>query len=292
MRFRLGRLLLHYRKIAEYRLKRLRELVLDRPFRPGIVVKGRYTVRSVLGIGSFGISYLCDDAANGQMCVMKQVKPSKRAGRSGSPVFEREAATLRKLDHPGIPKLLDRFEERRQLFLCMEHKEGRNLEDIVFADGVVFSVRDALLIIKKAIVILEYVHGERIVHRDVRIPNLIWQPDGNVALIDFGLACPVSEDGRIPPEEDDAHEHYAEEKRIRREPVFASDFYALGHCLLFLLYTGYADQPGQSELGWEDELHLHPDVRRMIRKLLQTDRPYESIATLRGELDELIATVH
>jgi serine/threonine-protein kinase len=174
----------------------------------------------------------------------------------------------------------------------MEHKEGRNLEDIVFADGIVFPEREALLIIKKVVAILEYVHGERIVHRDVRIPNLIWQPDGNVALIDFGLACPVSEDGWLPSGEDETHEHYAEEKRIRRKPVFASDFYALGHCLLFLLYTGYEEKPGQSELGWEDELSLHPDVRRMIRKLLQTDRPYESIAAVRRELDVLIATVH
>ncbi|MDF2713079.1 MAG: hypothetical protein K0R28_4 [Paenibacillus sp.] len=292
MRFRLEGLPSHYRNVAAYRLKRLRELVLDRPFRPGIVVKGRYTVRSVLGIGSYGISYLCDDAANGRMCVMKQVKPSKRAGRSGLPVFEREAATLRKLDHPGIPKLLDTFEERKQLFLCMEHKEGRNLEDIVFADGIVFSLREALLIIKKVVAILEYVHGERIVHRDVRIPNLIWQPDGSVALIDFGLACPVSADGRLPPEEDEAHEHYAEEKRIRRKPVFASDYYALGHCLLFLLYTGYEDKPGQSERGWEEELPLHPDVRRVIRKMLQVDRPYESIAAIRRELDVLIETVH
>lgn len=289
MRFRLDGLLSDYRNIAAYRLKRLRELVLDRPYRPGTVVKGRYTVRSVLGIGSYGISYLCDDAAVGRMCVMKQVKPSKRAGKGGLPVFERETETLRKLDHPGIPKLLDRFEERNQLFLCMEHKEGRNLEDVVFADGIVFSARDALLTIRKVADILEYVHGERIVHRDVRIPNLIRQPDGNVALIDFGLACPVSEDGRLPPEEEEAHEQYAEEKRIRRKPVFASDFYALGHCLLFLLYTGYEEKPEPSGLGWEDELILHPDVRSVIRKLLQADRPYESIAAIRRELDELIA---
>ncbi|MDF2714474.1 MAG: hypothetical protein K0R28_1399 [Paenibacillus sp.] len=289
---RLRELLLRFRDEAENRLKRLREFVLDRPFQPGTIIRGRYSIRQVLGIGSYGISYLCEDtAANRQTCVMKQVKPSKRAGRTGLPVYEREAAVLGKLDHPGIPKLLDRFEERNHLFICMEYKEGRNLEDLIMADGVVFTVPNALQLIKGVAGILEYVHSRHIVHRDVRIPNVILQPDGQTALIDFGLACPVSAGGRLPFEEEDGSDKYAEEKRIRRKPVFASDFYALGHSLLFLLYTGYEEKSGQAELGWEEELRLHPDVRRFIRRLLQLDQPYDTIAELRNELDELIEKV-
>lgn len=285
-------LLPRLRDEAEYRLKRLREFVLDRPFQPGTVIRGRYSIRAVLGIGSYGISYLCEDtAANGQTCVMKQVKPSKRAGRTGLPVYEREAAVLSKLDHPDIPKLLDRFEERNQLILCMEYKEGRNLEDLIMSDGVVFTVPEALRLIGDVARIIEYVHSRNIVHRDVRIPNLILQPDGRTALIDFGLACPVSADGRLPFEEEEDSDNYTEEKRIRRKPVFASDFYAVGHSLLFLLYTGYEEKSGQADRGWEEELLLHPDVRRFIRRLLQLDQPYDKIAELRSELDELIEKV-
>ncbi|TMV52239.1 hypothetical protein FE783_04660 [Paenibacillus mesophilus] len=285
-------MLLRFRNEAEHSLKRLREFVLDRPFRPGTVIRGRYSIRKVLGIGSYGISYLCEDsAANGHTCVMKQVKPSKRAGRTGLPVYEREAAVLGKFDHPDIPKLLDRFEERNDLFLCMEYKEGRNLEDLIMADGTVFTVPEALRLIHGVVGILEYVHSRHIVHRDVRIPNLILQPDGRTALIDFGLACPVSADGRLPFEEEDGGDKYTEEKRIRRKPVFASDFYALGHSLLFLLYTGFEEKPGQTDRGWEEELRLHPDIRRFIRRLLQLDQPYDTIAELRRDLDELIGKV-
>lgn len=279
-----------WKALAGAMWQRVREAVLDRPLRTGTVLGGRYAIERVLGIGSYGISYLCKDLRIGHKCVVKQVRPSRRNGRKGLPVFEREAAVLASLDHPGVPKLLNRFSERRHLFLCMEYMRGRNLEDALFADGRTFTLLDALRVVRSIADILRYVHGKEIVHRDVRIPNIMIRLDGQLALIDFGLACPVASGPGTQTLAADAEEDddYPEEKRIRREPVFASDFYALGHCLLFMLYADYEEQPGQPERGWEEELTLPDGVRRFLRRLLQIERPFPDLEPLRRELDELI----
>ncbi|MFC3767524.1 serine/threonine protein kinase [Paenibacillus sp. GCM10012303] len=279
-----------WKALAEEMWRRVREAVLDRPLRAGTVLDGRYAIERVLGIGSYGISYLCKDRRIGQKCVVKQVRPSRRKGRKGLPVFEREAAVLASLDHPGVPKLLNRFSERRNLFLCMEYMRGRNLEDALFADGRTFTLLDALRVVRGITDILRYVHSKGFVHRDVRIPNIMIRLDGQLALIDFGLACPVATGASVPTAASDMEEgdDYPEEKRIRREPVFASDFYALGHCLLFMLYADFEEQPGQPERGWEEELTLPDGVRLFIRRLLQIERPFPDLEPLRRELDELI----
>ncbi|PYI57275.1 serine/threonine protein kinase [Paenibacillus flagellatus] len=285
MRNRIGKRLEGIQAAAGIALQRLREAALDRPLRPGAAIGGRYRVERVLGIGSYGISYLCADLHDeGAPCVVKQVKPSKRGGRKGKPIFEREAATLAALDHPGVPKLLGRFRERRDLFLVMEYKRGRNLEDVLFADERTFALPEALRLLRRLSDIVAYVHRAGFVHRDIRIPNVMLREDGTLALIDFGLACPVSDE----PVDGEETERYAEEKRIRREPVAASDFYALGHFLLFLLYAEFEPKENEPERGWEEELDLPSGVRRFIRRLLQLDEPFGDIGEVVRELDRLI----
>ena len=75
-------------------------LVIDRPFRVGKRIANRYLVEQVLGMGSYGISYLCRDDHTGKTCVLKQVRPSKRRGNRGAPIYEYEASLLAALDHP------------------------------------------------------------------------------------------------------------------------------------------------------------------------------------------------
>src|SRR4051812_32911523 len=81
-----------------HRFEQLRDLfvvlVIDRPYRPGRLIANRYRVEEVLGMGSYGISYLCADTQTGQRCVLKQVRPSKRRGNKGAPIYEYETSLL------------------------------------------------------------------------------------------------------------------------------------------------------------------------------------------------------
>ena len=255
-------------------------LVIDRPYRVGKRIANRYLVEQVLGMGSYGISYLCRDEQTGQACVLKQVRPSKRRGNKGAPIYEYETSLLAALDHPQIPKLLDRFRYRGHLFFAMEHMNGKNLEDTIFAEKATYTEREALQVIFELLDIVEYLHQKGIVHRDVRIPNVIIA-DGKLRLIDFGLARRLGDKPTQVAE--DLHD-YVIEKQIKREVAFKSDFYSMGHFLLFLLYSGYEEEEGQEERSWEEELAVTPATRQLLRRMLQHDTPYETASELRADL--------
>ncbi|KEO83596.1 hypothetical protein EL26_09290 [Tumebacillus flagellatus] len=257
---------------------------LDRPFRPGRVLGKRYVIEKCLGMGSYGISYLCRDLQSGTRRVLKQVRPTRRHGAKGYPIFEYETSILEGLDHPAIPKLYDRFQHRGHWFFAMEYMEGVNLEDAIFAEELKFTERESLQMIRDLLDVVAYVHERKIVHRDVRIPNVILQ-DGRLKLIDFGLARRL---GDKPTQVAEDLRDYMIEKQIKREVEFRSDFYSMGHFLLFLLYTSY-EPDAEEERSWEEELNLHPRTRTLLRRMLQLEAPsFADAEELAAALEEAI----
>jgi serine/threonine-protein kinase len=101
-----------------------------------------------------------------------------------------------------------------------------------------------------------------------------------VYIIDFGLARFLTESER--ENNDDVIE-----KKLRREISVKSDFYALGHFLLFLLYSTY-EPTVKEERSWEEELSLSTEARYILRKLLQIDAPYENIHELSADINRLL----
>lgn len=247
------------------------------------MIKDSYRILKVLGMGSYGITYLCENQTSQHLCVLKQVKPSKRKGKKGLPVFEREREALKSLDHPCIPKWLDDFEFCGDIFLAMEYINGPNMEDYIFDSGAQFSEQESLQILAKLLDIVAYVHGHGLIHRDLRLPNVLVCGD-KLHLIDFGLSRKLGEPATY--EAEDIRE-YAIGKQLKREVHFKSDFYAMGHFLLFLLYTTY--KPDKQKTGsWEEELDISSPTRTLIRKMLQLDEPYSHAEELREGLHQAI----
>lgn len=256
---------------------------MDRPLPPDTLINNRYTILKILGMGSYGITYLCEDLKNGTRCVLKQVKPSKRKGNKGYPIYQRETKILSTLNHPSIPKLYDTFQDRGQLFFTMEYIDGDNLEDYIFDLQGEFTEEEALCLLKDVLDIIQYVHEQGLVHRDVRIPNVIKGKD-RLYLIDFGLARYL---GESPTSIAEGLDEYPMEKQLKREVEFKSDYYAMGHFLLFLLYSAY-DPMGKPPGTWEEELGISEETRALIRRLLQIEPPYEDDGELRRELESAI----
>jgi serine/threonine protein kinase, bacterial len=278
--------------------QRLTRALLDRvavwkdfPYPVGTRITNRFVVQQFLGSGSYGNSYVCQDLHTGSLCVLKQLKPSRHPfwnnkPEPDSPIF-RESELLAQLDHPGIPKLIECFAWRNSHIIAMELMEGHCLEHLIFSEGVRYNEVEALQIVDRLLEIIHYLHSHHIVHRDIRIPNVIMN-QGYPKLIDFGLARFVHTpaDNSELEELEDMDSDTAEEKRFRRRIQFESDYYALGHFLLFLLYSGYQEVPSTQAVPstWEEELTLTPQTRRLIRRLLETDSPFSSILELQRDV--------
>jgi serine/threonine-protein kinase len=263
-------------------VKRILAWILDRPYKPGTLIHNRYQVIKVLGMGSYGIAYLVNDNNQpGLQFVLKQVKPSKRNGE-GTRFLQYETRIMKELNHPQIPKLQDQFVFHNHQFIVMDYVNGDNFEDLIFKNGNKFNEIESFSILRELLEIIRYIHSKKLIHRDIRIPNVMIS-GGKLFLIDFGLARYLNDTDLLEIESSKR----SEMKRLRREISYQSDFYSLGHFMLFLLYSTYEPTQKQ-ERSWEEELTLTFDARRIIRRLLQIDEPYEHVEDLIFEVDQYL----
>ncbi|WP_242035238.1 serine/threonine protein kinase [Mesobacillus harenae] len=226
------------------------------------MIDGRYLIEEYLGCGSYGRSYLVFDQVKGRRAVLKMLRLHKRLSRKSTEHFRQESYWLTELDHPALPCFYERGTFKKAPFFTMEYVNGKTFEQLIFEEGMVFSEKTAFKTAIKLNDIIGYLHSKNLVHRDIRIPNVMVEGP-ELKLIDFGLARRLG-----------SNKSNKKVKNPFREQSVRSDFYGLGHFLLFLLYSSYEPETDQ-EQTWEEELTLTLDARRIIRKLLQIDEPYD-----------------
>jgi serine/threonine protein kinase, bacterial len=259
-------------------IKGLQRTLFDRPLKPGLLLQGRYRINEVLGMGSYGITYLAHDRLTDSTVVLKQLRTTKAKTESGLRSFQRESEILKVINHPQIPKLLDEFQNDKGLFITMEWINGDTFEDLIFRDQHTYSENETITILLELLNIIETFHENEIIHRDLRIPNII-QRNGKLHIIDFGLACFLSDQ-----EVADSDDH--PEKLRMRAVTVKSDLFALGHFALFLLYSSYESQ-SKKEKSWEEELNISHSLKAALRKMLQLDEPFHSAKDARSALIQI-----
>jgi serine/threonine protein kinase, bacterial len=248
--------------------------LLEWPFKKGTVIKGRYQVINFIGKGSYGMVYRSLDLKSNKTVLIKQLRNRKKRNRKE--LLIRETQLLQALNHPAIPQCIDFFQEKKKFFLIMEYINGKNFEDLILHEGQKYDHRESLKILLEVLYVVKYLHEQGIIHRDLRLPNILLK-DNQVCVIDFGLAVYENSEQSVSTKSTSL------EKELFREMSFKSDFYALGHFLLFLLYSDY-EATSKRELSWEEELNLKEDTKKVIRKMLRIESCYEDV-------DELITDV-
>ncbi|MBO0958312.1 protein kinase [Neobacillus sp. MM2021_6] len=251
--------------------------LLERPIPLGEIVSNRYKVVGHLGAGSYGHSYLVIDLFNQQKKVLKALRLHKRLTRSGRSGFEQEKELLLSIDHPGFPKYFEDGIYKNIPFYTMEFIDGKNFEQLIFSEGMKVSETEACRIADDLLQSIEYLHAHNIIHRDIRIPNVLH--DGKrIRLIDLGLGKHLEQkqSGTAVSGFD-----------LRKEINFQADFYGLGHFLLFLLYSNFSIKENQQEMSWEEELDISNEVKHIIRRLLQIEPSYDSCSQIRAALHKL-----
>ncbi|MBD8500790.1 serine/threonine protein kinase [Paenibacillus arenosi] len=267
------------------------EIWKDYPLHDGYVVGGRYRIEHCIGMGSYGITYKVKDLETDKVYLLKQHKPSK--GKLGAKLLKKEAKHLNLIQHSNIPSCIHEWEEKGRSFLVMDFIEGFNVEQLLDGGQFSFSELEALEVVKRIAALIADVHRAGLIHMDVRIPNVLIQGE-QVYLIDFGLSRQYSE-GRansdqqdnvdsIPPlyaglnaAENSQGDHF--KQRMRRIHP-SSDWYALGHFLLFLLYSTYEADEEQEERCWTEELDMHAETKALIQMLLAASDTFDDTVYL------------
>jgi len=150
---------------------------------------GGYRVERILGQGASGRVYRAT-SPDGSVIALKELQFATVPGAQQIDAFEREAATLKTLHHPRIPRFIASFQEgegvQLRLYLAAEFIEGEPLSARI-ARGPLSEaeLREAAT---QVLQVLAYLHKLGLLHRDIKPDNLIVRPGGELVLVDFGSA--------------------------------------------------------------------------------------------------------
>ena len=154
----------------------------------GTVLQNRYRVLRELGHGGMGTVYEALDQR--VSCIVALKETSVGDNREARSAFEREAALLANLRHSALPKVMDYFSESDGDFLVMEFIPGYDLAELLELRESPFPQSQVLRWADKLLEVLDYLHRQQppILHRDIKPSNLKLTKQGEIFLLDFGLA--------------------------------------------------------------------------------------------------------
>jgi uncharacterized protein (TIGR03067 family) len=148
---------------------------------------GRYRVQELLGVGGMGAVYKAEHVRMERPVALKVISHTLTSNPAMIERFRREVKTAGQLKHPNIVMAYDADQAGDSHFLAMEYVEGKSLARVVSEQGPL-PVREACEYIRQAACGLAYAHQRGMVHRDIKPQNLMLTPDGQVKILDFGLA--------------------------------------------------------------------------------------------------------
>ena len=245
-----------------------REDVFADDLKPGAtLLDGQYTILGFLNSGGFGITYLAKDSLD-RTVVIKECFPNTLSRRSHSIVRARsrkhtgdlrsfvqnfidEARSLAKLVHPNIVGVHQVFEDNDTAYMAIDFINGKDLNDILNTTDTAFTPAQVVVLLKKMLSAVDFIHQSGILHRDISPDNILIDQNGNPVLIDFGAASEqvvratrvltgrrVVKDGYSP------QEFYL----TGAEQAPSSDLYALG-ATFYHVITGKVPPESQRRLA-------------------------------------------
>jgi outer membrane protein assembly factor BamB/tRNA A-37 threonylcarbamoyl transferase component Bud32 len=204
---------------------------------PGATLVNRYNIQDVIGVGGMGSVYRARDLHFPNVVKLVAVKeminmaPDPLVRQTIVQNFEREANLLATLNHPSIPRIYDYLSLDNRSYLVLEFVHGKDLEAVISETNGFLPEDQVIGWAVQLCDVLAYLHGHKpdpIIFRDMKPSNVMINHNGDVVLVDFGIAktfqsgqkgTMIGTEGYSPPEQ------------YRGEATQLADLYALGATL-------------------------------------------------------------
>ena len=255
----------------------------------GSVIDNKYEILKEIGRGGMSIVYLAMDKRLNKQWAVKEIR-KKGSGKNDEIVVNSllaEANMMKRLDHPALPRIVDIIDNGITIYVVMDYIEGESLDKILNEYG---AQSEELVIgwAKQLCDALSYLHSQKpsIIYRDMKPANVMLKPEGNIKIIDFGIAREYKEQnladttvlgtkGYAPPEQ------YSGQTDPR------SDIFAIGMTMHHLL-TGIDPRNGEPYAPvrqWNPE--LSEGIEMIIDKCVQpaAENRYQSCEDLLYDLE-------
>ncbi len=195
------------------------------------VATGKYKIERKLGEGGMGVVYEATDQSLGRKVAIKKMNEEIKVNEREKQRFLDEARTVALLHHPNIVEIYTIFEEEGNIYLVFEHVDGETL-DRTLGKEARLPFEKAREVIGATAGALAYAHSKNVVHRDLKLSNIMLSSEGGIKVMDFGLARHVRDAvARFSNKEVVGSPAYmAPEQELGASSV-ESDIYSLGVCL-------------------------------------------------------------
>ncbi len=245
----------------------------------GTLLEHRYLIKKLLGQGSLGRTYLAHDQQHNDVAVvLKEFSPAATDHHNRQPsktLFQREATLLCSVQHPQIPDALACFESDGRLFFVQQYSYGVAYSALLrerYKEGKTFTEKEICAWLKSLLPVLDYIHTQGIIHRDISPDNILLSSDNGLPmLVDFGVgkqkvSVPASaqEDSLMPayvePMNLGGKAGYAPNEQVRFGICSpSSDLYSLGLTAVVLL-TGQTPSTLLNQYFWRWDWRSYAEV--------------------------------
>ena len=253
----------------------------------GSVIEGKYEILKLIGEGGMSKVYLAMDKRLNKQWAVKEIE--KRARDEHNEIVIQsaiaEAHLIKKLDHPSLPRIVDIIDQSNVIYVIMDYIEGEPLDRILKTYGA----QPQEIVIewaKQLSEVLDYLHtyDPPIIYRDMKPANVMMKPDGNLKLVDFGIAREYKQEN-IADTVNLGTKGYAAPEQFggKGQTDPRTDVYCLG-VTLYHLVTGHnpTEPPYELKRIREWNPQLSGGLEKIIQKCTQLnpeDR-YQSCAEL------------
>jgi serine/threonine protein kinase len=241
---------------------------------------GKYYVVHEVGRGSTGTVYLSHDPFYGRDVAIKLYHATSgddAEGRNARRMFMGEAKMVGKLQHPNIVPIFDAGEEEGRRYVVTEHVHGARTLAAYCRQGSLLPVDQVVSIMYKCAKALHYAHSRGVVHRDIKPSNILLTQDGDVRIVDFGIALVADSDVSRLEGVAGSPAYMSPEQVQGLELDARSDLYSLGAVMYEMLCGQRPFRAGA--LG------------KLLRQVVQSEP--ESLRSVRPEIsEELESVVH
>jgi serine/threonine protein kinase len=268
---------------------------------------GRYRIQGLLGTGAMGEVYRAHDPSIDRLVAIKVLRPELITGSGAEQLlerFRREARAAGRRFHPNIVAIWDFGEEDGIPFLVMELIEGKSLDEILKASGLLAADR-SIRIMTQVLSALGFAHESGVIHRDIKPSNIMVLQQDQIKVADFGIARIDASDFTIVGDLLGTPAYMAPEQLTGGPVDHRTDLFAAG-VILFEMLTGVKPFRGKSiteimsfmeSRGPEDIRVLNPGLPESLKPVLgkalafDSGARYGSAAEFSAALQEAVSFV-
>jgi eukaryotic-like serine/threonine-protein kinase len=239
---------------------------------------GKYYVVHEVGRGSTGTVYLSHDPFYGRDVAIKlyhACSGDDAEGRNARRMFMGEAKMVGKLQHPNIVPIFDAGEEDGRRYVVTEHVHGARTLSAYCRAGSLLPIDQVVAIMYKCAKALHYAHSRGVVHRDIKPSNILLTLEGDVRIVDFGIALVADSDVSRLEGVAGSPAYMSPEQVQGLELDARSDLYSLGAVMYEMLCGQRPFRAGA--LG------------KLLRQVVQSEA--ESLRLIRPEIPEELEEV-